>query len=129
MAKSVYYTIGRLYGCYLHYAASIASDIALPHPVGVVIGEGAAIGSGCRIYQNVTIGAKREGKKGYPTLGKGCEVYAGAVIIGPVHIGAFAVVGANSVVLTDIPSGEVWCGIPAKPLKSERPLPQLSKNS
>ena len=79
----------------------------LPHPVGIVIGEGCSIGENATIYQHVTIGRRSRNDPRYPVIGGNVVLYPGAVIIGPVRIGKFARVGANQVVSLDLPDGSV----------------------
>jgi serine O-acetyltransferase len=91
--------------------------VAFDHPVGIVIAKNAWIGDNCRIWQNVTIGAKDFDScdiTKYPKIGENVKIYAGAVIIGDVRIGNNAVIGANAVVLNDIPENATVAGIPAK---------------
>ncbi|MDR1026925.1 MAG: hypothetical protein LBL46_00730 [Rickettsiales bacterium] len=103
------------------------NGVVFPHPVGIVIGSRVEIGAGTWIWQNVTIGAKKhqlglspdEEAKRYPTIGKNVMLYAGAVIVGPIHIGDGAAVGANSVVLGDVPAGATVAGNPAKIIRSQ----------
>ncbi|MCM1323831.1 MAG: serine acetyltransferase [Acetobacter sp.] len=90
------------------------NNLKLIHQVGIVISDRATIGKNCTIYQNVTIGRKGEYA---PTLGDNVTIYANAVVIGNVHIGDNAVIGAGSIVLKDIPAGEVWAGNPAHFIK------------
>ncbi|MCG9556004.1 serine O-acetyltransferase [Vibrio kanaloae] len=85
----------------------------LPHPIGIVIGHDVKLGEGCTIYQNVTIGSATT-KAPQPTLGNNVTVYANAVLIGPIHIGDNAVIGANSVVNQDVPPNATVAGAPAK---------------
>lgn len=104
------------FGCFVARKAVIGDRCQFPHPVGIVIGEGAIIGDGCVIYQNVTIGAQRsgDGKRGlYPRIGDNVTIFAGAAILGPVTIGSNATVGANAVVLRDVPDAAVAVGVPA----------------
>lgn len=101
------------YGCHLAPQAKVGDGLALPHPVGVVVGEGCVIGAGVTLYQSVTLGRRSAHRKGYPTLGNGVTVYAGAVIVGAVKIGDGARIGANSLVLTDVPPGAVVSVQPA----------------
>jgi len=88
--------------------------VKFPHPVGIVIGDGARIGRGVRIYQNVTIGLTENqagaNEADYPTIGDEVVVYAGAVIIGGITIGERSIIGANAVIRTDIPPDSVAFG-------------------
>jgi serine O-acetyltransferase len=90
----------------------IGGGLLLPHPNGIVIHPGATIGVNCLIFQQVTIGT-REGH-GVPVIAGHVDIGAGAKILGQIRIGAHAKVGANAVVSTDVPSGAVAVGIPAK---------------
>ncbi|MFT4765697.1 MAG: serine O-acetyltransferase [Oleispira sp.] len=74
------------------FGAVIGRALLLPHPMGIVIGEGVVIGDGVRIYQNCTMG----NKGGYPTIGSCCVIYPGSVIVGEVIIGNSCVIGANT---------------------------------
>lgn len=117
--------------CYDDY---LKRGICFPHLCGIVISRAATIGNDCRIYQNVTIGAKNywEGdgktKENYPSIGENTVIYAGAVIVGPVKIGKNCVIGANSVVLTDVPDNSIAAGIPAKVIPPS-PKQKLNKNN
>ena len=90
------------------------NQLHIIHQVGIVISDRATIGKNCTLYQNVTLGRKGEYA---PTLGDNVTIYANAVIIGNVHIGDNAIIGAGSVVLKDVPAGEVWAGNPAHFIK------------
>ena len=88
----------------------------IDHGSGVVIGETSIIGDRVTIYQGATIGATGNEKnfKRHPTLGNDIVVGSGAKILGPVNIGDNCKVGANAVVLKDMPSNSTAVGIPAK---------------
>src|SRR3712207_8000632 len=81
--------------------------------MGVVIGETAEIGDNVMMYHGVTLGGtgKDKGKR-HPTLGNNILVGSGAKILGPINIGDNSKVGANSVVLKDVPEGSTVVGIP-----------------
>jgi serine O-acetyltransferase len=102
-------------GIDIHPGARIGAGFFIDHGTGVVIGETAVIGDNVRIYQNVTLGAKRfpvdgEGKleKGlprHPVLEDGVVIYAGATILGRVTIGKGATIGGNVWLTHDVPAG------------------------
>ena len=90
-------------GGYIVRGAEIAGVPSLPHGLhGIYISRYASIGSGCRIYQNVTIG--EVGGKA-PRIGDGCLIGANAVLVGDIRVGSHARIGAGAVVSTDIPAG------------------------
>jgi serine O-acetyltransferase len=89
----------------------IGGGLMLPHPNGIVIHPGAVIGPNCLIFQQVTIGARKEG--GVPVLAGHVDVGAGAKILGPVWVGAHATIGANAVVITNVPERATAVGVPA----------------
>ena len=104
-----------LTGVEIHPGAQIGSSVFIDHGAGVVIGETSEIGVGCLIYQGAVLGGTCKGKiKRHPTLGKNVEVGAGAVILGPVRIGAGARIGAGSVVIRDVPEKATVIGVPAR---------------
>lgn len=93
--------LARRHGGYVGPGAVFGGIPSLPHGLhGVFISRYAAIGAGCRIYQNVTIG-EVDGKA--PVIGRNCLIGAGAVIVGGVRIGDNVKVGAGAVVSRDVP--------------------------
>jgi serine O-acetyltransferase len=90
---------------------AIEGGLEIPHPNGIVIHPDAQIGPNCLLFQQVTLGTGP--RPGLPVLGAGVEIGAGAKILGGVHIGDFAIIGANAVVITDIPAGAIAVGVPA----------------
>ncbi|WP_365361943.1 hypothetical protein [uncultured Microbacterium sp.] len=96
---------------------SAGAGLVIQHPSGIVFGGGAIVGEDCTVLQQVTLGeryADGRGPHNYPTIGDRCTIGAGAKILGGVAIGSDVGVGANSVVLDDIPSGNVVVGSPAR---------------
>ncbi len=102
--------------CYLSPLARIAPGLSLPHPTGIVIGEGVRIGADCTIFQNVTIGQARGSRVSCPQVGHSVTIYAGAVIAADVRIGDGATIAANAVILHDVPAGASAAGAPAPAL-------------
>ena len=84
--------------------------------IGVVIHGRAIIGKNCMIGQNVTIGGK-SGWYEVPIIGDNVEICAGAKILGPVRVGSNVIIGANAVIVKDVPDNCVVAGIPAKIIK------------
>ncbi len=99
----------------IHPGATIGRRFFIDHGAGVVIGETAEVGDDVTLYHGVTLGGTswRKGKR-HPTLGDGVMVGAGAKILGPVNVGERARVGANSVVVKDVPAHRSVVGIPGK---------------
>jgi serine O-acetyltransferase len=89
----------------------LGGGLLMPHPQGVVIHPDAVLGPNCLVLQQVTIGTGP--KPGVPRLGGHVDVGAGAKILGGVVIGDHAVIGANAVVISDVPAYAVAVGVPA----------------
>lgn len=95
-----------LTGIEIHPGAQIGKNLVIDHGMGVVIGETAVIGDNCIIFHGVTLGGVRfDPVKRHPTIGNRVLIGAGAKILGPIHIGNGAKIGANTVVMKDIPAG------------------------
>lgn len=89
----------------------IAGGLLLPHPNGVVIHPNAVIGPNCILFQQTTLASTRNGA---PRLGGHVDIGAGAKVLGPVTLGDHSRVGANAVVVKDVPAGTTVAGVPAK---------------
>ena len=102
-------------GIEIHPAAFIGKGLLIDHGSGVVIGETAIIGDDCTIFHGVTLGGVgNESGKRHPTLYNRVFVGAGAKILGNIEIGNNVKIGANAVVLTDVPDGATAVGVPAR---------------
>ena len=101
-------------GIEIPFDVRIGRRVEIHHHSGIVINGYVEIGDGCIIRQNVTIGIKAIGDRGAPILGRNVEVGAGAVILGHIRIGDGARIGANAVVMTDVPDGATAVGVPAR---------------
>ncbi|HEY0088479.1 MAG TPA: serine O-acetyltransferase [Candidatus Lokiarchaeia archaeon] len=99
----------------IHPGAEIGSDFFIDHGAGVVIGETAEIGNNVTIYSGVVLGGTSTNKgKRHPTIGDDVVLGTGAKVLGPVKIGNNVRVGANSVVVNDVPDNSVVVGVPGK---------------
>lgn len=99
----------------IHPGATIGRRFFIDHGAGVVIGETAEIGNDVTLYHEVTLGGTSLSKgKRHPTLEDGVLIGAGAKILGPVRVGEDANIGANSVVISDVPAGMTVVGIPGR---------------
>jgi serine O-acetyltransferase len=98
----------------------VGQRLVIEHFGGIIISGDTVIGDDVVIRHGVTLGLRRTGIAGAPTIGNGVDIGAGAKILGPVKIGDGAVIGANAVVLCDVPAGALAAGIPAV-IKTRRP--------
>ena len=107
-------------GIEIHPGAQIGKSFFIDHGMGVVIGETAIVGDNVLLYQGVTLGGtgKETGKR-HPTLGNHVVVGAGAKILGNITIGDNSYIGANAVVIKNVPSNSTVVGIPGRITKQE----------
>ena len=113
--RYLYRKVRNHYGIEIPYTASIGQRVCFEHQHGIVVHGNAVIGDDCVVRQGVTIG-NRYLDKPYdaPQIGSGVNIGAGAKILGAVKIGDRAIIGANAVVLNDVPDGALAVGVPAR---------------
>jgi serine O-acetyltransferase len=114
-ARIVAHVSRGLTGVEIHPGAVIGRRVVIDHGMGVVIGETAEIGDDVMLYHGVTLGGrsmKRE--KRHPTVGAGVVIGAGARVIGPVKLGERSKIGANAVVVHDVPANSRVVGVPGQ---------------
>ncbi|HYP23092.1 MAG TPA: serine O-acetyltransferase [Actinomycetota bacterium] len=103
-----------LSGADIHPGAKIGGGLRLTHTAGLVVGKGAVIGSDVTLLHGVTLGGSSRGffdpefTDGFPTIGDGSKIAAGAKLLGPITIGKGCFIGANAVVAKDLPDGTIY---------------------
>jgi serine O-acetyltransferase len=112
-------------GIEIHPAARIGRGLFIDHGAGVVIGETAEVGDDVTIYQGVTLGGTgfARGKR-HPTVGDEVMIGAGAALLGPIVIGDRSKIGANSVVIHDVPPNSTVVGNPGHPVRVDGKKPE-----
>jgi serine O-acetyltransferase len=106
-----------VYGIELPWSAQVGRGVVIEHQGGIVIHGASVIGDRCIIRQNCTLGLRRlDALAAAPTLEADVQIGAGAVVLGAVTIGQGSVIGANAVVLDDLPRGAIAVGIRARTL-------------
>ena len=119
MAARIISQISRFFtGIEIHPGAKIGKRLFIDHGMGVVIGETCTIGDNVTIYQGVTLGGtgKEKGKR-HPDIGDNVLIAAGSKILGNIKVDSNVNIGANSVVLTNVPSYSTVVGIPGHIVK------------
>ena len=114
-----------LTGVEIHPAARIGDALFIDHGAGVVIGETAEIGDNVTVYQGVTLGGTgfARGKR-HPTVAADVVLGSGAKLLGPISVGEGSKVGANSVVIHDVPPRSTVVGNPGHPVRVEGKKPE-----
>ncbi len=115
LARIISNVARRLTGIDIHPAAKIGKRFFIDHGMGVVIGETAVVGDDVTLYHGVTLGGTSlEKKKRHPTVGDRVTIGAGAKILGDITIGSDSRIGANAVVVKNVPPNSVVVGIPGQ---------------
>lgn len=114
LAKNYYRCLFSRYNIYLRKTTKIGIGLRLPHPAGIVFGEWTSIGEDAWVYQHVTFGSVKsestlEGNQ--PLVGNGCRFYAGACVIGGIHVADKTTVGCNSILSVDTEPNSTYVGI------------------
>jgi serine O-acetyltransferase len=113
--RALFAAVRNFYGIELPFTARIGRRVIFEHQHGIVVHGNAQIGDDCIIRQGVTLGIRRlDGLSEAPVLGRGVNVGAGAKLLGHIVVGDHAEIGANAVVLDDVPSHALAVGIPAR---------------
>jgi serine O-acetyltransferase len=125
LPRIIFYIVRILFGGHVPYTATIGSGTSFGcGALGVVLHPHTVIGENCVIAQNVTIGGRSMFRE-VPRLGNNVFVGTGAKILGPVKIGDKVKIGANAVVIRDVPSNSTVVGVPARIVK-RAPISELS---
>lgn len=103
-----------LLGMELPCEAIIGRRFVIEHIGGIVVSGDAIFGDDCVMRNGVTVGLRNRGVRGSPMLGNRVDIGAGAKLLGPIQIGDDVAIGANAVVITDVPANSIAVGIPAR---------------
>src|SRR4051794_18804058 len=123
--RALAYASRSLTGIEIHPDATVGDGLFIDHGMGVVIGETAEIGENVTIYQGVTLGGTgfATGKR-HPTVEDNVTIGSGAKLLGPITIGHGAKIGANAVVIHDVPPNATVVGNPGHPVRVEGQRPE-----
>jgi serine O-acetyltransferase len=123
LAGRIFAELTRIFtGVEIHPGAILGRRLFIDHATGVVIGETAEVGDDVTIYHGVTLGGTgRDTGKRHPTIGDRVIIGAGAKILGPIKIGDDSRIGANAVVVKEVPSSAVVVGVPGQVISRTQP--------
>src|SRR3954470_11284451 len=123
--RAIAYVARTITGVEIHPAANVGDGLFIDHGVGVVIGETADVGANVTLYQGVTLGGTGfETGKRHPTVQDNVTIGSGAKLLGPITIGHGAKIGANTVVIHDVPPNSTVVGNPGHPVRVEGRRPE-----
>jgi serine O-acetyltransferase len=114
-----------LTGIELPCGATIGRRFRIHHFGGIIIGGSVVFGDDCVIRNGVTVGQRHTGLRAAPVIGNRVDIGAGAKILGAIRIGDGAIIGANAVVLIDVPENAIAVGVPARILPRKRETPPV----
>lgn len=109
-----------LTGIELPCEAKLGRRFRIDHFGGIVVSGDAVFGDDCVIRNGVTVGLRHTGQRGAPVIGDRCDIGAGAKVLGDIRIGDDVAIGANAVVIRDVPSNSIAVGVPAT-VKARKP--------
>ena len=123
--RALAYVSRSVTGIEIHPSARIGDGMFIDHGMGVVIGETAEVGDNVTVYQGVTLGGTGfEAGKRHPTVEDNVTIGSGAKLLGPIRIGHGAKIGANTVVIHDVPPNSTVVGNPGHPVRVEGRRPE-----
>jgi serine O-acetyltransferase len=108
----------RRYGLDIVSSVPVGPGLYIPHPVGTVV-MAVSLGSHCHLISAVTIGMRTV--QAFPRIGDNVTISAGARVLGDIYVGDGATIGANAVVITNVPDGATMVGAPARPTQPRQP--------
>lgn len=115
----IVYLVGRMiFASDIHPAAKIGKGSHFAHHYNITIGVGAEIGENCKIFNGVSLGDDGTFAHTYPKVGDNVMLSTGVKLIGDIKVGSDSVIGANAVVVKDIPPSSLAVGVPAKVLRT-----------
>jgi len=113
-----------LTGIDLPCETQVGRRFLIEHFGDVIISGDTVIGDDVIVRNGVTLGLKRTGEPGAPTIGNRVDIGAGAKVLGPIHIGDDVAIGANAVVIADVPENSLAVGVPARVRPRRKPVPE-----
>jgi len=124
LRRVIWYVACVISSAEIDMSAQIGGGLYIPHSTGIVIRGDCKIGRNATILQCVTVGRRDQEEISQAYIGDNCKIFAGAKIIGNLRIGNNVTIGANAVVLKDIPDGATAVGVPARILQAQAVAPE-----
>lgn len=129
LALLLQYTINIYFACDIARRCSLGGGLFVPHPNGIVIGADVEIGRNVLLSHQTTLGLARPYQHSAPKIGDGAYIACGAKILGAIVVGDGATVGANAVVLKDVPPFAAAVGVPARILTKPKQDPMTDEGN